>query len=71
MMGDEEDILFGDTECFLPHASDQQVWELEIHNTEVPEEHLPSPQQAVQFVMLVSEVRKKREEVKLRDLSSV
>ena len=65
--GDEEDILFGDTECFLPHASDKQVWELKIRSPEVLEEHLPSPQQAIHFVMLASEERKKRVEVKLRD----
>ena len=65
--GDEEDMLFGDTECFLPHASDKQ--ELQIHSTEVPEGQLPSPQQAVHFVMLASEERKKRVEVRLRDLN--
>ena len=65
---DDDDILFGDSECFLIHPTSTQVWEIEVHQTEVPEERLPSPEQAVHFVLLATEERKKRIEVRLKDL---
>ena len=65
---DDDDILFGDSECFLVHPTSTQVWEIEVHQTEVLEELLPSPEQAVHFVLLATKERKKRIEVRLKDL---
>ncbi|OLP76195.1 Copia protein [Symbiodinium microadriaticum] len=66
---EDEDILFGDSECFLIHPSSEQVWEIGLHETGVEYENLPSPEQALQYVLVASTEKKKRTEVKLRDLS--
>ncbi|CAE7412933.1 RE1 [Symbiodinium natans] len=66
---DEDDLLFGDSECFFAHPTQSQAWEISLHETEVPFENLPTPQQALHFVMLATEARKKRVEVRLRDLN--
>ncbi|CAE7779020.1 RE1 [Symbiodinium sp. CCMP2592] len=66
---DEDDLLFGDSECFLIHPSSEQVWEIGLHETDVDYKDLPSPEQALNFVMLASTERKKRTEVRLRDLN--
>ena len=66
---DDDDILFGDTEDFFQHPGLNQVWEVNVHETEVPVDSLPSPNQALHFVMLATTERKKRVEVRLRDLS--
>ncbi|CAE7367547.1 GIP, partial [Symbiodinium pilosum] len=66
---DEDDLLFGDTECFLVHPEANQVWEIGIHETDIEPCNLPSPTQALHYVMLATQDRKKRVEVRLRDLS--
>ena len=66
---DEDDLLFGDTECFLVHPEAHQVWEIGIHETDIEPCNLPSPTQALHYVMLATQDRKKRVEVRLRDLS--
>ena len=65
----EEDLLFGDSECFLIHPNSEQVWEIGLHETEVDYKDLPSPEQALHYVMIASTDRKKRTEVRLRDLN--
>ena len=65
----EEDLLFGDFECFLIHPNSEQVWEIGLHETEVDYKDLPSPEQALHYVMIASTDRKKRTEVRLRDLN--
>ena len=66
---DDEDILFGDTECFLAYPMAHQVWEIGVHETDVEPRDLPSPSQALHYVLLATRERKKRVEVKLRDLT--
>ena len=66
---DDEDLLFGDTECFLVHPQVNQVWEIGVHETNVEPCNLPSPEQALRYVMLATQDRKKRVEVRLRDLN--
>ena len=67
---DDEDLLFGDAESFFEVLGPGRAWEINLHETQVPQESLPSPEQALHFVMLATEERKKRVEVKLRDLSA-
>ncbi|CAE7369192.1 GIP, partial [Symbiodinium pilosum] len=67
---EDDDILFGDTECFLTFPSEDQVWEINVCETEVDPKDLPSPSEALQYAMLVSSGQKKRTEVQLRDLTS-
>ena len=67
--GEDDDLLFGDTECFLVHPGREQVWEIGVHETAVDASNLPSPEQALHFVFLATQERKKRVEVKLRDLT--
>ena len=66
---DDDDLLFGDTECFLIHPSQDQVWEINLHETDVDFKDLPSPDQALHYVLLATPERKKRVEVRLRGLS--
>ena len=68
MMNNDE-LLFGDTECFLVHPQAHQVWEIGLHETDVEAHNLPSPSQALHYVLLATQDRKKRVEVKLRDLT--
>ena len=42
---EEDDLLFGDTECFLTCTSVGQAWEIFLQVTDVPECDLPSPEQ--------------------------
>ena len=67
---DDDDLLFGDTERFLAFPDKGQVWEMTLHETQVDMSNLPSAQQALEYVMLASSERKKRVEVKMRDLTS-
>ena len=67
---DDEEVLFGDTECFLVHPQAHQVWEIGVHETDIEPHNLPSPTQALHYVMLATQDRKKRVEVRLRDLSA-
>ena len=66
---DDEDLLFGDTECFLAYPMAHQVWEIGVHETDVKPRDLPSPSQALHYVLLATQERKKRVQVKLRDLT--
>ena len=66
---DEDDLLFGDTGCFLAYPGEQQAWEITIHETEVPYQDLPSATEAFQYVMLATQEKKKRVEVRLKDLT--
>ena len=66
---DDADILLGHTEDFFQHPGANQVWEVSVHGKEVPVESLPSPNEALHFVMLATTERKKRVKVRLRDLS--
>ena len=66
---DEDELLFGDTECFLAFPDQKQVWEMTLHETQVDPRDLPSAQQALEYVMLATPERKKRVEVRLKDLS--
>ena len=66
---DDDDLLIGDTECFLVHPSQDQVWEINLHETDVDPAQLPSPSQALHYVLLATPERKKRVEVRLRDLT--
>ena len=66
---DDDELLFGDTECFLVHPQAHQVWEIGLHETDVESHNLPSPSQALHYVLLATQDRKKRVEVKLRDLT--
>ena len=66
----DDDLLFGDTECFLAFPDKGQVWEMTLHETQVDAANLPSAQQALEYVMLATPERKKRVEVKMRHLSS-
>ena len=66
---DDDDVLFGDMECFLAHPNEDQVWEIGICETEVDTHNLPSPSEALQYVLRATPERKKRTEVGLRDLS--
>ena len=52
------------------HPLTNQVWEIQLHETDVRMEDLPSPEQAMEYVLLATPERKKRVEVKLRDLTS-
>ena len=61
---EDDDILFGDTECFLTFPSEDQVWEINVCETEVDPKDLPSPSEALQYAMLVSCGQKKRTEVR-------
>ncbi|CAE7733941.1 GIP [Symbiodinium pilosum] len=66
---DDEDLLFGDTECFLAFPENGQAWEMTLHETQVNWDDLPSAQQALEYVMLATPDRKKRVEVRMRDLT--
>ena len=66
---DDEDLLFGDTECFLAFPEHGQAWEMTIHETQVNWDDLPSAQQALEYVTLATPDRKKRVEVRTRDLT--
>ena len=66
---DDDDLLFGDTVCFFAHPAQGQAWEILLHETEVPCHSLPSAEQALQYVLLASTERKKRVEVRLKDLN--
>ena len=66
---DVDDSLFGDEVCFFAHPSENQAWEIQLHETDVPFADLPSPEQALNYVLLATPERKKRVEVKLRDLT--
>ena len=66
----DDELLFGDTECFLVHPSEDQVWEIGICETEVDLSDLPSPYEVFEYAMLVTPERKKRTEVQLRDLTT-
>ena len=66
---DDDDVLFGDTECFLVHPEANQVWEIGVHETDIEPNNLPSPSQALHYVTPATQDRKKRVEVRLRDLS--
>ena len=68
---DEDELLFGDTECFLAFPDQKQVWEMTLHETQVDVQDLPSPQQALEYVLLATPERKKRVEVRLKDLSGL
>ena len=65
---DDDDIPFGDEELFLAYPNEQQMWELQLHETEVKPEDLPTPSQALHYVLLATPERKKRVEVRLKDL---
>ena len=66
---EDDDVLFGDAECFLAYPTAEQAWEINLHETDVPWEQLPSEYQALHFIMLTTGDRKKRVEVRMRDLS--
>ena len=65
---EDDDLLFGDTECFLAFPDQKQVWEMTLHETQVDMDNLPSAQQALEYVMLATPERKQRVEVRMRDL---
>ena len=66
---DDEDLLFGDTECFLAYPDQGQVWEMTLRESQIDVDDLPSAQQALEYVLLATPERKKRVEVGMRDLS--
>ncbi|CAE7349620.1 unnamed protein product [Symbiodinium sp. CCMP2592] len=65
----DEDLLFGDDCCFFTHPAEGQVWELTLHETAVPVADLPSESEALQYILLASDEKKRRVEVYMRDLS--
>ena len=67
---DLDDVLFGDGECFFMHPGTNQVWEIQLDETDVRMEDLPSPEQAMEYVLLATPEQKKCVEVKLWDLTS-
>ena len=67
----EDDLLFGDEESYFAVPEKGEAWEILLHETDVPKESLPSPEQAFRFVMIATTERKKRVEIKMRDLTPV
>ncbi|CAE7344232.1 unnamed protein product, partial [Symbiodinium natans] len=67
---DDEELLFGDTECFLAYPESGQAWEIVLHESEIKFADLPSASQSLHFAMLASAERKKRVEVRMRDLTA-
>ncbi|CAE7783393.1 RE1 [Symbiodinium pilosum] len=66
---DDDDLLLGDTECFLAFPDQRQVWEMTLRETQADMDNLPSAQQALEYVLLATPERKKRVEVRMQDLS--
>ena len=63
-------MLFGDTECFPVYPEEHQAWEIVLHETAIPYQDLPSETEAMQYVLLATQEKRKRVEVRLRDLTS-